>query len=57
MSKKTKTKNLAQIAKGKVEQVEGAVTGDKVLESKGHVDQSLGHSKQAGQHMKDAFKN
>ena len=56
MSKKMKAKNAAQIAKGKVEQIEGSVTGDKVLESKGRADQSLGHLKQAGEHLKDATK-
>jgi len=56
MSKKMKAKNAPQIAKGKVEQIEGSVTGDKVLESKGRADQSLGHLKQAGQHLKDAIK-
>jgi|GEM_PF-1599067 uncharacterized protein YjbJ (UPF0337 family) len=56
MNKKTKAKNVAQIAKGKVEEIAGGATGDKGLEMKGRADQSLGHLKQAGQHLKAAVK-
>jgi uncharacterized protein YjbJ (UPF0337 family) len=56
MSKKTKAKNAAQIAVGKVEQKVGGAVGDKSLEAKGRKDKAMGHLKQAGEHVKDAIK-
>jgi uncharacterized protein YjbJ (UPF0337 family) len=57
MSKKDKAKNLAQVAKGKLEETAGRTTGDDHLEAEGDVDQMKGNVKQAGEKVKDAFKN
>lgn len=56
MSKKDKTKNLAQIAKGKIKERAGRATGDDHLKVDGEIDQVKGHVKQAGEKVKDAFK-
>jgi uncharacterized protein YjbJ (UPF0337 family) len=56
VSKKDKAKNLAQIAKGKVEEGAGKATGDNRLEASGEADQLKGNMKQAGEKVKDAFK-
>jgi len=56
MSKKDKAKNMAQVAKGKVEESVGKSTGDHQLEAEGNVDQMNGNFKQAGEKVKDAFK-
>jgi uncharacterized protein YjbJ (UPF0337 family) len=55
MSKKDKAKNMAQVAKGKVEESVGKTTGDRQLEAEGSVDQMSGNVKQAGEKVKDAF--
>jgi uncharacterized protein YjbJ (UPF0337 family) len=55
VSKKDKAKNRAQIAKGKVKEVAGHVTGDDQLEAEGQVDQSKGNLKQAVESVKDAL--
>ena len=55
MSKKSK--NVKQVAKGKVKQAAGEVTGDDQLVAEGRGDQMEGHLKQAGEKVKDAFKN
>jgi uncharacterized protein YjbJ (UPF0337 family) len=55
MSKKDKAKNMAQVAKGKVEETVGKTTGDRQLEAEGNVDQMSGNVKQAGEKVKDAF--
>jgi uncharacterized protein YjbJ (UPF0337 family) len=51
-----KAKNAAQSTKGKVKEVAGKVTGDDKLRTKGKADQGKGNLKQAGEHVKDAFK-
>ena len=56
MSKKAKVKNTAQVAKGKVQVSVSQTTGDRQLEVEGDVDQMRGNLKQAGEHVKDAFK-
>jgi len=56
MSKKDKAKNMAQVAKGKVEESVGKTAGDPQLEAEGNVDQMNGNFKQAGEKVKDAFK-
>ena len=47
---------MAQISKGKVEEVVGKATNDDQLEAEGTVDQMAGHLKQAGENAKDVFK-
>ena len=56
MTKKDKAKNVAQVAKGKVEEAAGKATGDDELEGDGNADQMKGNMKQAGEKVKDAFK-
>jgi uncharacterized protein YjbJ (UPF0337 family) len=51
-----KLKNAAQISRGRAKQTAGHVTGDKDLQSEGVGDQQLGHLKQAGEKVRDAFK-
>jgi uncharacterized protein YjbJ (UPF0337 family) len=55
MSKKSKAKNQAQIAKGHVKEVVGKTDGDEQLAAEGQVDQAKGHLKQAGEKVVDAF--
>lgn len=52
-----KTRDKAQEAKGKTKEVAGQATGDPNLESKGQVDQKKSKVKQAGQKVKDAFRD
>jgi uncharacterized protein YjbJ (UPF0337 family) len=51
-----KAKNTAQQAKGKVKEAAGKVTGNDKLKAKGKTDQKKSDLKQAGEHVKDAFK-
>jgi uncharacterized protein YjbJ (UPF0337 family) len=56
MSKKDKVKNTTQIAKGKLKESAGKATGNDRLQADGEVDQLKGNIKQAGEKVKDAFK-
>jgi uncharacterized protein YjbJ (UPF0337 family) len=56
MGKKDKAKNRAQIAKAKVKATVGKATGDDQLKNEGDADQMKGNLKQAGEEVKDAFK-
>jgi len=56
MSKMDKTKNMGQVAKGKVKETVGKATGDKKSQAAGKMDQTKGNAKQAGEKIKDAFK-
>jgi uncharacterized protein YjbJ (UPF0337 family) len=56
MAAADKAKNTAQRAKGKVEEMTGAATGDNKLRRKGKADQTKGNLKQAGENIKDAVK-
>jgi uncharacterized protein YjbJ (UPF0337 family) len=51
-----KAKNTAQQTKGKVKETVGDATGNDSLKAKGKADQTKGNLKQAGEHVKDAFK-
>jgi uncharacterized protein YjbJ (UPF0337 family) len=57
MSAEDKAKNTAEQAKGKVKETAGKVTGNESLEAEGHGDQAKGDLKQAGEKVKDIFKN
>ncbi|RAJ38378.1 CsbD-like protein [Kitasatospora sp. SolWspMP-SS2h] len=57
MSAGDKIGNMADKAKGKAKEAAGKVTGNERLESEGKVDQARGDLKQAGEHVKDAFKD
>jgi uncharacterized protein YjbJ (UPF0337 family) len=56
MTQRDKVRNSAQVAKGKVKEVAGNATGNEQMASEGHVEQSKGNLKQAGEKVKDAFK-
>ncbi|MGW4648500.1 CsbD family protein [Kitasatospora sp. NPDC004289] len=56
MSASDKVKNVAEKAKGKVKEATGRASGNERLEAEGKVDQAKGDLKQAGEHVKDAFK-
>ena len=56
MTNKDKAKNLNQISRGKVKETVGKSTGDDNLEADGKADQMKGNMKQAGEKVKDAFK-
>ncbi len=51
-----KAKNKAQELAGKGKEAAGEHTGDKDLAAEGRKDQTVGNLKQAGEKVKDAFK-
>lgn len=57
MGLEDKAKNLAEQAKGKVKEATGKSTGDESMQAEGEVDQSKADLKQAGEKVKDAFKD
>src|SRR5262245_10263452 len=57
MGMKDKAENTAENLKGKAKEHTGRQTGDRDLEAEGQVDQSKSDLKQAGEKVKDAFKN
>ncbi|MET0302417.1 MAG: CsbD family protein [Microbacteriaceae bacterium] len=52
-----KTQNSAEKLGGKIKEGVGKVTGNEKLEAEGKADQSKANVKQAGENVKDAFKN
>ena len=56
MALEDKARNAAETARGKAKDVAGRATGNKDLENEGKVEQVVGHLKQAGEKVKDAFK-
>jgi uncharacterized protein YjbJ (UPF0337 family) len=57
MSGADKIHNAAQDAAGKGKEAAGKVTGNEELEAEGKADQAKADIKQAGEKVKDAFKN
>jgi uncharacterized protein YjbJ (UPF0337 family) len=57
MSFTDKVKNKIEQFSGKAKQRSGHATGNTDLEAKGRNDQTTGHLKDAGEDVKDAFKN
>ena len=57
MSGADKIHNAAQDAAGKGKEAAGKVTGNEKLEAEGETDQVKADLKQAGEKVKDAFKN
>ena len=57
MSGTDKAKNKIDEAGGKAKVAVGKVTGDKSTENEGKVDQAKSNLKDAGEKIKDAFKN
>ncbi|MBO0691730.1 MAG: CsbD family protein [Acidimicrobiaceae bacterium] len=51
-----KIKNMLQSGKGRTKKGTGKATGDLPLEAEGKGDQVAGNMKQAGENVKDAFK-
>jgi uncharacterized protein YjbJ (UPF0337 family) len=56
MGHRDKSRNTARVTQGKVKEVIGKTVGDERLEADGRTDQSLGHLMQAGEKVRDAFK-
>ena len=52
-----KAKNEMQNVEGKVKEAVGKGTDDESLEAEGHADQSKADLKNAGENVKDAFKD
>lgn len=52
-----KLSNAAEDVKGKIKEATGKATDDEQMEAEGKVDQSKSDLKQAGENVKDAFKN
>ena len=57
MSTEDKANNKVEELGGKLKEGVGKATGDQSLESEGKVDQAKGNLKQAGEKVKDAFKD
>ncbi len=57
MSAGDKAKNWTEDAKGKAKEAAGRVSHDEQLEAEGRVDQTKADAKQAGEKVKDIFKN
>ena len=57
MSGTDKAKNKIQELAGNAKEAVGKVTGDKSTENKGKADQTKANLKDAGEKVKDAFKN
>jgi len=57
MSALDKAKNKAEEVGGTAKEQAGKATGDDRLESEGQADQVKGNLKQAGEKVKDAFKD
>ncbi|ARF81745.1 CsbD family protein [Kitasatospora aureofaciens] len=57
MSASDKIENAAEKAKGAVKESVGKVTGNERLQAEGKADKAKGDVKQAGEHVKDAFKD
>jgi len=57
MSADDKIGNKAQELKGKVKESLGEANDDPELRAEGKKDQTMGNLKQAGEKIKDAFKN
>jgi uncharacterized protein YjbJ (UPF0337 family) len=57
MGNDDKTKNKVEEVGGEAKEKIGSLTGDEALERQGERDQSKANLKQAGENVKDAFKN
>jgi len=57
MGQDDKTANKVEEIRGQAKEKVGAATGDESLERQGERDQSKANLKQAGEKVKDAFKN
>jgi uncharacterized protein YjbJ (UPF0337 family) len=51
-----KFRNKAQALPGRIKRNTGEVTGDRGLQAEGRIDEVMGNLKQAGEKVKDAFR-
>lgn len=56
MSKRDKAKNLSQVVKGKMKEAAGNAANNEPLAVEGKNDQTAANLKQAGEKVKDAFR-
>jgi uncharacterized protein YjbJ (UPF0337 family) len=56
MAMKDKIKNMLQVSRGKTKRAAGHATGDADLTAEGRADVQAGNMKQAGEKVKDAFR-
>jgi uncharacterized protein YjbJ (UPF0337 family) len=56
MGHRDMARNIARVTQGKVKEVIGRTVGDERLEADGRTDQRSGHLMQAGEKVRDAFK-
>jgi len=57
MSTEDKLNNKADELKGKAKETAGRLTGDEEQQAEGQADQDVANVKQAGEKVKDVFKN
>ncbi|HEY9336030.1 MAG TPA: CsbD family protein [Kribbella sp.] len=57
MSNKDKLQNAAEAAKGKAKEATGDATDNRDLQAKGQAEKTKANLKQAGEKVKDAFKD
>ena len=57
MGLEDKAKNQAEIAKGKVKEGVGDATDNERMQAEGEADQASGNMKQAGEKVKDVFRD
>ncbi|WP_131738469.1 CsbD family protein [Actinomadura roseirufa] len=57
MSTEDKAANTAKKIKGKIKETAGRASGNERLEAEGRADQAKGDVRQAGEKVKDAFKD
>ncbi|QKW17682.1 CsbD family protein [Kitasatospora sp. NA04385] len=57
MSTGDKIENLGDKIKGTAKETAGKIVGNERLEAEGKADKAKGDLKQAGEHVKDAFKD
>ena len=57
MGVEDKARNTGEKIKGKAKETTGSATGDEDLREEGRADQTKSDVKQAGEKVKDAFKN
>jgi len=57
MAQEDKVDNKAQVLKGKVKEGVGKAVGNESLEAEGKKDQTVGNLKNAGEKVKDAFRD
>jgi len=51
-----KSRDKAQVLRGRIKQNTGEVTGNRRLQAEGSADKVMGNLKQAGEKVKDAFR-